>query len=79
MVEPTPELIEQLYRDDVLAARRMSPEEKLLGGPELFDFACSVTIGGIRAQHPEADDEQVRKILRQRLELARKLERHRDQ
>ncbi|MFQ5490803.1 MAG: hypothetical protein ACE5GE_08795 [Phycisphaerae bacterium] len=79
MAEPTPELIDQLYREEVLAARQMSPDEKLLAGPELFDFACDVTLDGIRAQHPDADDQQVREILRQRLALGMKLERRHDQ
>ena len=36
-MQPTPELIDQLYRDRVLCARRMPPEEKLLAGAELYD------------------------------------------
>ena len=73
-MEPTKELLDELYRDKVLAARAMTPSDKLLAGARLFDFACRVTISGIRHQHPEANDEQVLEILRQRLELARRLE-----
>lgn len=73
-MEPTQELVDALYRDKVESARRMKPEDKLIAGARLFDFACSVTMAGIRAQHPDADDQQVLEILRQRLAFARKIE-----
>jgi hypothetical protein len=74
MSEPTPELIDELYREDVAAARKMSVEQRLAAGPELFDFACEITRGGIRHQNPDATDEEVEAILRQRLALAERLE-----
>ena len=73
-MEPTKELIEQLYWDKVSAARAMSPSDKLLAGARLFDFACRATMAGIRHQHPDADERQVLDVLRQRLALARRLE-----
>ena len=73
-MEPTKELLDALYRDKVAAARAMSPSDKLLAGARLFDFACRITMSGIRDQHPEADDRQVLEILRQRVALARRLE-----
>ncbi len=74
MVEPSHELVDAIYRDKVLQARRMSLEEKFLAGPQLFDYACRITMDGIRSQHPDADERRVRDILRERLELARRLE-----
>jgi hypothetical protein len=74
-VEPTQELIDAVYRDKVEAARRMSPEEKLFAGAELFDYACEITKAGIRDQFPEADEEEVLRILRERLVLAERLHR----
>lgn len=71
---PTKELIDELDRDEILRARRMPPGEKLFAGVELFDCACQMTLAGIRHQNPEADEQQVREILRQRLVLARRLE-----
>ena len=65
---------EQLYRDEVLAARAMTPEEKLLAGPQLFDFACRIALDGIRMQYPEADEQRVQEILAARVELGRRLE-----
>jgi len=74
---PPPEtqrLIDELYREEVREARAMPPEQKLLLGEELFAYACSITMAGIRNQFPEADEAQQRRILEQRLELQRKLE-----
>ena len=71
---PTKEAIDTLYREDVLRARRMSPEDKFLAGPRLFDYACRVTMDGIRHQFPGIDEQRTREILRQRLVW----QRHRD-
>jgi hypothetical protein len=73
-MEPTKELLESLYRERVLRARRMSPQDKLLAGARLFDYACRVTAAGIRSQHPDADDAKVLELLRQRLAWARRRE-----
>jgi len=73
-MEPTGKLGDELYRDDVLAARVMTPEEKLLAGPQLFDFACRIAMDGIRNQFPDADEVRIRQILAERVELGRRLE-----
>lgn len=73
-MQPTKELIDELYREEVERARQMSPEDKLLAGPRLFDWACRITADGIRAQFPDADEQHVQKILCQRVALARRLE-----
>jgi len=73
---PPPEtqrLIDELYREELREARAMSPEQKLLLGEELFVYACSITMAGIRNQFPEADEAERRRILEQRLELQQKL------
>ncbi|MBI3869924.1 MAG: hypothetical protein HY299_15480 [Verrucomicrobia bacterium] len=74
---PPPEtqrLIDELYRQELREARAMTPQEKLLLGEELFDYACSITMAGIQNQFPEADEVERRRILEQRLALQRKLE-----
>ena len=43
-VPPTKEVMGALYRNEVLRARRMSPEDKLLAGARLFDYACQITM-----------------------------------
>ena len=73
-MELTRTLSDQLFREEVLAAREMTPEEKLLAGPQLFDFACRIAMDGIRKQFPDADEERVRQILAERVELGRRLE-----
>jgi hypothetical protein len=73
-MKPTQELIDALYREEVIRARRSSPEQKLLSGPRLFDWACEMTKAGIRVQFPDADEQRVLEILKQRLELRRRLE-----
>jgi hypothetical protein len=73
-MEPTKGLIEQLYREEIEAAQKMTPQERFLAGARLFDYACSITMAGIRHEHPSADEREVLRILRERLDLARRLE-----
>ena len=73
-MEPTGTPGDQLYRNEVLAARVMTPEEKLLAGPQLFDFACRIALDGIRNQFTDADEQRTGQILAERMELGRRLE-----
>jgi hypothetical protein len=70
----SPQLVDSLLRERILRSRRMSPEEKLLAGQRLFEYACEVTRAGIRNQYPNADESRVSEILRQRLAFRRSLE-----
>lgn len=70
-MEPTPELIRQLRQDKIDAARKMTEEQRLAAGAELFDCACEVVVSGIRMQHPDADEQQVQRLLKERIELLR--------
>ena len=74
-MEPTRELINELYAEDVRDARRLAPEVKLRLGAELFDYACTISKAGIRHQHPHADEAQVFSILCERVRLGERLER----
>ena len=76
-MEPTQEFADVIYRERVLRARRTPPEEKLLDGARLFDYACRITMDGIRHQFPDADENRVREILAERLALRERLERAR--
>jgi hypothetical protein len=74
---PPPEtqrLIDELYRQELREARAMAPEDKILAGQQLFEAACRVTLAGIRNQNPDASEERCLEMLRQRLELQRRLE-----
>jgi hypothetical protein len=73
-MEPSKKLADELYREEVLRARAMSPEQRLLVGARLFDRVCRIMADGIRDEYPGADEQQVRDILIQRLRLARRLE-----
>jgi len=73
-MEPTQQLIDELDRDEVRRARQMRPAEKFIAGARLFDYACRITMAGIRSQHPDADDAKVLAILKDRLEWARRRE-----
>ncbi|HBI45456.1 MAG TPA: hypothetical protein DDY78_21770 [Planctomycetales bacterium] len=72
-MEPTQEQIDAIYRKRVLQARRMSPEEKFLAGPRLFDRECQIMRDGFRSERPDATEVEVEAILRQRLALTRRL------
>ena len=76
-MKPTQELIDSIYREKVLRARRQPPGEKLLDGPRLFSAATVWTKAGIRAQHPNADEARVLELLRERIALIERLERSR--
>jgi hypothetical protein len=74
---PPPEtqrLIDELYREEVVEARAMSPIDKVRAGQQLFEAACRITLAGIRHQFPQASEEERLEILRQRLVLQRKLD-----
>jgi len=72
---PYAALAEELFRERVLEARRMSPEEKVLASQQLFESACEITLAGIRNQFPGQSEDSYLQILRERLALRRKLQR----
>ena len=68
-------LIDALYHETALEARLMPPEEKFLLGEELFEYACSITLSGIRNQNSGFSEEECLQELQRRLDLAERLER----
>ena len=70
-MHPDQELMDAIYRDKVLRARRMKPEDKLFAGAELFDHVSQIMTAGIRNEYPELDEDGVRKELRRRFEIYR--------
>ena len=67
-------LAEELYRERVVEARAMPSEEKLLAGEELFEYACAITLAGIRNQFPGLSEAECLQRLEQRLELRERME-----
>jgi hypothetical protein len=72
-MEPSKDLIDAIYRERVLRARRMSLEEKFLAGPALFERSCRIMMAGIRDEYPDADEGRVQEILAERPKLLRRL------
>ena len=51
--------------------RRMTGEQRLKIALDLHEMSCEVAREGIRRQHPEADADEVERLLRRRIELSR--------
>lgn len=75
MATLTPGLIGQIFRDRVERARRMSPEERIRSSLEHCDIAMEFMKSGVRAQYPDADENQVNEILSERFRLIDRLRR----
>jgi len=74
-MQSTAALADVLYREEIARARAMSPDDKLLEGPRLFERVCRVMRDGIRHQHPDLDEAGVVALLRARLDRVSALER----
>lgn len=72
-MEPTQELIDALFRDKVLRARAMSPEEKMLAGGRLFDEMCERMVAGLRRENPLADESTIQELLQLRFQRLQRL------
>ena len=70
----TQKLIDELYREEVLQARAMDPVEKMRLGPRLFEAACTFMMASIKADNPGASSRELIQLLRERLELQRRLQ-----
>ena len=57
----------------ILRYRAMTREQRVGIALRLHELACEMARLGIRRQHPEASEAEVQQLLRQRLELARRL------
>lgn len=66
--------LDDLFVEEVLRARKMTPEQKLGAGYELFVPGCEIARAGIRAQFPGSTDEEVEQYLLRRFAIERQLE-----
>ena len=73
-MKPTSDLIDELYREDIRDGQRMPPEQKLLEGARLFDYASRIVKDGLRNRHPGASEAEIHRLFLERLELADRLE-----
>ena len=69
-------LMDSIFREKVLRARQQSISEKIVGGLDLFEEVLVRMRGGIRAQFPQFDEEQVEAELYRRIEVQRRLKEH---
>ena len=72
-MNPHQPLIDQLYREEILHARKQTPQQRVAGAFEIAPFAHSIMIAGIRRQHPQADEAEVWRLARKRIATARYL------
>lgn len=73
-MEPTQELIDEIYREKVLRARRTPLADKLFAGLFLFSNACEMAKVGLRLRHPDENEEQIQQRLIDQLALLKSLE-----
>ena len=73
-MEPTDELVDAIYREKVLRARRMTPQRRVEVGAELSDMGRQMMREAILRQNPTATEEEIRLEMRYRFKLARRLE-----
>ena len=62
---------ERALQEQIERYQRMTGEQRLSIALELHELSCNVAREGIRHQNPGADNAEVERLLRQRLELAR--------
>jgi hypothetical protein len=72
-MEPTEELLDNIYRDRVLRARQVPLGKKLLAGGELFEQVCDRMRDGLRDENPGVGKETIEELLGRRLDLLRRL------
>ena len=53
--------------------RELTGEQRLAIALELHELSCDIAREGIREQNPNADEQEIERLLRYRLELARDL------
>jgi hypothetical protein len=51
--------------------RQMTGEQRLKIALDLHEMSCNIARAGIRRQHPEANETEVERFLRQRIEMER--------
>lgn len=68
------DLIDPIYRDKVLRARKVPVSRKMGWGAELFYEVCGRMRSGVRMQFPNATNLEVDVILQQRLKRLAQVE-----
>jgi len=66
--------IDPMFAAQVRQARNMTPEQRVLEGMRLSDLALQIMADGVRHQFPGASEEDVRRLVHQRMQRIRQLE-----
>ena len=69
--ESLQKLMDDIDRERVERARTTPYSEKFLAGFQLFQRAIALMTAGVRAQFPNADENEIQRIVDERLELTR--------
>ena len=72
---PDPPAIDLQLQEQIRQTRRMTPEQRVRQSQQLSELALRVMADAIRAEHPSAPDEEVRRLVRERRQRIRQLER----
>ncbi|MEN3942658.1 hypothetical protein WJU23_15260 [Prosthecobacter sp. SYSU 5D2] len=67
-------MVDAIHRDQIMRARKMTPEERFAEAMDLMDFSYEVMESGVRHDHPDATDEEVTQILRKKLSRLRHMD-----
>lgn len=59
------------FEKQIQLYRQMTGEQRLAIALDLHELSCEVAREGIRHQHPDADADEVERLLRRRIELTR--------
>ncbi len=68
------QLADAIYRDKVLRARKLTMDEKLSDGFEMFDLSCRLMADGVRYQLGLTDEQEVWRAVAKRLSIVRKMD-----
>jgi Rv0078B-related antitoxin len=68
--------VDPIYRDKVLAARKMSVGERIASGIELFEGAVGMMRDRLCGQFPELSPNKVEELLVKRLKRLRQIQEH---
>ena len=69
-------LMDDIFREKVLRARRMTPAERIEDVFKLYDMGVELMRSGIRAQHPDWSGDQIEAEISRRFACIRQLEEH---
>ena len=72
-MEANRELFDELYRQKIRQARSMTPEQRVLEGLRHSEASLEAMADGVRHQFPGATEDEVQRILRERIEKLRRL------